>query len=586
MVLLAAALLAPAPCLAQEVLLGCDYLPTVNCIEDFSPYWVLDKWSVARSRDDLRIMRAIGCSCVRLQGFPDSPDERHLDYLNAILPFARDVGLSVHLDIGTTIASAEAYLGRCSGRIESYQFGGGTDGPWDDPVNWPDLQELLDRAGALDPQPRLSVPLRADALRRLRQDAPALFDGLGVVLAAAYDEEADIRGWVAEHVPFLANIVADRSSDDYGPLGADGSYGLGHDKQVWVTEITAGGSRRWGSLVNDGTRAQAWPRLVHFLANAPGRRVTRVYHYCFRDNMAGASPGRGQCGIVRYDGTPTLTTAAFREAALHHARPGSLLQKVSGEIDYLLLEPDQESANLILRLENHSRDIIRGRWAVESPPGMTVTPDARGVRLEPQASYLVGLRADVKQLGPRSHHVFARFECQGEVIYAWGVAFRPEPLTLDSAAPLHEGVAYIPGIDAVARFLARHGEDTGIIAADTDRARECGYRLKIALETMTGVTIPLAVDVPDGGARELLDMPLILVGPTQYAPRAAPASAADAQGWWQAMGPTGLGAVRCPAVLVADARDDQALCAAVYDLIGRLWLKHESEATGLRLTGG
>ena len=589
LVLLAAGLLA-APCAAQEVLFGCDYLPSVSCVEDFSPYWLLDKWSVARSRDDLRIMRAIGCASVRLRGLPETPDERHLQYLDAIVPYARETGLSVHLCIGTTAGSVDAYVRRHKGQVASYQFGDGLTTAWDAPATWASLQQLLDQARRLDPKAQFAVEVRADVLARMRREAPGVFAELDVVPAPVTDDQADVRGWIAEHVQLLPNIVSSETSDDYGPFGANGSYGVGHTKEVWVTGITAGGSPRWGNWVNDGQRAEAWPRLVHVLATAPGRCVTRIYYHCFRDNLSGRALGRGQCGLVRYDGTPDLTTVAFQETAQSHARPGSLLDKVRGEIDYLLLEPGQEQAELQLAFENVSAETIVGAWTVETPPGMSVTPTTRGVRLQPQSQYVVGLRADVKQLGARSHHIFARLESQGEVRYAWGVVCRPEAVELDAALDAYEGVAFVPGIEAAARFLDRHGDDVWLIAADTDMARECAYRLRIVLESMTGVTVPLTIGVPEpedeNEGRDLPGMPAILVGPTPYGPQGSPTAAAATQGWLQDLGPLELQGVPCPAALAINGRDDAGLRAVTYNLIRRLWLHGESEATGLRLLEG
>jgi len=60
----------------KSLLFGVNYLPQVTCVEDFSPYWITDNWTEKRMVTDLKIMKAIGCSCVRYHIYPAPPARR------------------------------------------------------------------------------------------------------------------------------------------------------------------------------------------------------------------------------------------------------------------------------------------------------------------------------------------------------------------------------------------------------------------------------------------------------------------------------------------------------------------------------
>jgi hypothetical protein len=93
----------------------------VHCAEDFSPYWVLDRWTKEHTLADLKIMRAIGSSCIRVHITPPLPGataydrlsdrrtvpttgEKYLELTDPIVESVNALGLRVHFHIGSSLS--------------------------------------------------------------------------------------------------------------------------------------------------------------------------------------------------------------------------------------------------------------------------------------------------------------------------------------------------------------------------------------------------------------------------------------------------------------------------------------------------
>ena len=131
--------------MASEMLFGFCYMPQIIRVEDFSPYWVHDRWTKERTLADLKIMRAIGSSCIRVHITPPVPGatsydrlgdrrtvpitgEKYLELYDLIVQTAHDLGMAIHFDIGSSIsevseASLDGWIPRYRELVSSYQFG-------------------------------------------------------------------------------------------------------------------------------------------------------------------------------------------------------------------------------------------------------------------------------------------------------------------------------------------------------------------------------------------------------------------------------------------------------------------------------
>jgi hypothetical protein len=615
--------------MAREMLLGFLYFPQVERVESFDPWWVLDRWTKERAAADLKIMRAMGSSCMRIHLTPPVPGataydrlndrrvtpitgKRYLEMLDHVVKTARDVGLLVHFDIASSFSevseeSLDGWIPRYRGLVESYQFANEnwslfeTDMQEGSSASFQRFEELLERARRLDPQAKYTADIFAPQVEHIRNRFPRLFDGLDVLSTHPY-YYADHRGWTE---PYLQQLVASHTVGakplpDFPWLPdqilLQKFWGIADfGKPVWVTELVASGDGVWSCLVPDEVQADGWRRAVDGLATCP--LVTRIYHAWFTDKMHSMESGiTHQLGAVRYDGSPKLLTKAFQETAEAYAPADSLVRLLCIEVPAVTAPEGVAGITLTCKISNRGAAPISGRARVELPAGITTATEPFDFALAPGHTLSRDLRLSIGELSETANHVFLRVEASGQTHYGWGVVNRPRPLVLGREKRGLPGIRHLPDTDAVQAFLTRYGDECAIVVGpgalhwDT----ELGYRLKIVLESMRGHPVPLKTWFM---ISEVWDRPLVILGRpeinfiAQLVEMGLPAagraeSLAPGEGFLQVIDrPLGVqigppevtireklvGFHACPAGLYVAGGDAEGTKKAAYELIRRLW---------------
>jgi len=620
------------------MLFGVNDFPQVMCVEDFSPYWITDAWTERRIVEDLRIMKSIGCSCYRLSLYPALPEkgefpgvapEKYVPMLDLIVETCEDLGLKLLLDMDQGVEEhgeegVRFLLGRYRGRVEAYQIGNERyDFPRDDAkLRW--MQGLAELAHSLDPATKISADMFVPDWVRARDEMPELYRQLDMALAHYYSV-TDYRGWndvyLADLLDHLGNprgrtpLQSDTAGEGYDKAtqSFDHPFYAGSwawlDKEVWLTELASHGYWRWGALVDETKRADDWRLVVGAIAEA-GNPVTRIYHHAFRDKMTWREFGRDQSGIVRYDGAPRPVTWAFREMAIELAPPESPLHALECEIERVVAREDSRRVTLDVKLTNKADSRIDARVALELPDGAAVGAATVSTPVVPNGSATWRVPVDVSRLPVGNNHVFARVTIPQGLVYGWGVIAKPGRVEIDPTPviipELSERVAYVQGIEAVQAFVDEYGDRCAIVTGPAlGSDTECGYRLKIVLESIRCANIPLRNSLL---CEPLLRRPLIVVGNPEWnlIARAVEATLPEDRRAASLRPGTGLIQViespfgkksidgrlspqaeaigyyfgSCPAALYIAGPDDAGTQAATYDLIlrtrkGFLSRKHE-----------
>ena len=624
----------------RTILFGTVYLPQITCVEDFSPYWTTDNWTGTRMVTDLRIMKAIGCSSVRFHLYPAIPGkfdfpgvapDKFLPMMDLAVETAQDLGLHVHLDLlqeenEQGEEAIRSYVSRYRGRIDSYQIG---NERWDLPsdperVNW--LQRVLELVHSLDPNATVSADILVPEWMRIRKEMPELYDQLDIGYLHYYPV-TDYRGWNdvyladlldhicnptgRESVTELARSLSPKDLKDFGDHDAksesyDHPFYAGSwawlDKEVWITEISSHGYWRWGSLVAEDKRASDWEKVVDAVAGSKNA-VTRIYHHCFRNKMSWREFGRDQSGLVHYDGSPRPATWAYKKMATKYAPAHSPLRALACDIERVAVPDGGRTVDLKIKLTNKTSADLRGEVALEVPDKATAEEGGLAFSLQPKGSKTWKTRLDVTGLPWGSNHIFARVNIPQGLVYGWGVVSKRTRVRLDTSPTLDPElsphVRCVQGIKAVQTFLDEYGDQCAIV---TGRALgndgEMGYRLKIVLEAMRCIEVPVR---PSILASEVLNRPLIVVGSPEFnlISRVVEMKLPEDQHVCRANPGAGKGLINvvdapfgdmsidgrnspqseavgyffgaCPAALYIAGSDDEGTKAAAYDLILRIW---------------
>jgi hypothetical protein len=624
--------------MAQEMLFGFCYMPQALRVEDFSPYWVLDRWTRERTLADLKIMRAIGASCVRIHITPPVPGataydrlgnrrempingEKYLEMYDLIVQTLHEMGVAIHFDIGSSFsevseASLEGWIGRYRGRVESYQFANENYSVFESDMqeggaaSFERFDRLLAHARRIDPQARFTGDIFPEQLAFMRERYPRLFDGLDVLNTHPY-YIADDRGWtddwiralVAAHTPsapWPADVPWQPEQIFMERFAGIADFG----REIWVTEIAAHADGFWSALVPDEARAAGWRKVAAGLAGCD--QVTRVYYCWLTDKMHTMEAGITQIGAISYDGAPTGLTRAYQEMAEAYAPAGSIVARLLIHVDIARTTPGDSSLAIRLSIVHRGHEPISGHARLELPEGLTGDTAPFAFSLRPEERLDREATLQLRGLPEPHNHIFLRVEAGGQVGYGWSMVSDPRPLALAGDEYALPGVTYRPDLAAVQEFLARHGDECAIVVGpgtghwDTELA----YRLKIVLEMLRDHPIPLrtAFGLPD-----VWDRPLIVVGRPflnfcaqlmEFAlpPDGRAGACQPGHGFVQVVQqPLGepygttwdtspreklLGFHRSPAALYIAGGDDAGTKAAAYDLIRRLW--HPSGSPGLK----
>ncbi|MGQ9683918.1 MAG: hypothetical protein ACUVX9_15405 [Anaerolineae bacterium] len=615
--------------MADEMLFGFCYMPQVLRVEDFGPYWVLDRWTRERTLSDLKIMRAIGASCVRIHITPPVPGataydrlqdrrsvpitgEKYLQMCDLMVHTANDLGMKVHFDIGSSFsevseASLDGWITRYRGLVESYQFGNENYSVFADEMasgetySMDRFRRLLAHARKLDPEATFTADLFTDQLLYLRDHYPDVYEGLGVLNTHPYFSDDD-RGWTDEWVEAIVAVHGNGIPWPFDRLPPGAEHVFLHEfsgiaeleRDVWITEIVAHADGVWSSLVPEEQKAAGWRKLVQGLARC--QRVKRVYYCWLTDKMHALEAGSTQIGAIRYDGAPRPLTEAFREMAETYAAADSLIRRLAVQIEPLDVIAGASAATMTCRLENRGSKPIAGQARWELPRGVSGDSSPFVFSLGAGESLVRGIPLQIGALPETHNHVFLRLEAQGSVHYGWGILRSPRPLTVEKADTGIPSVRHVPDLASVQAFLSRYGDACAVVVGpgtghwDT----ELGYRLKIVIESLRGRDVPI---VTAQRLAEVWDRPLVIVGrpPLNYAafitelglPEGLRAEDLDpGHGFVQVVErplgePLGswacglreklIGFHRCPAGLYIAGGDDEGTKRAAYDLIRRLW---------------
>lgn len=541
----------------KPMLFGVNYLPQVTCVEDFGPYWRTDNWTEKRVVTDMKIMKAIGCSCIRLPLYPaipgklpsnGEPAEKYLPMLDLVVKTAGELGIKVHLDIcedveiGTNGEEGIRFtMNRYKGRIESYQIGNEAYG-WpqsEEQLKW--LQGLVELGHSIDPHAKISADILAPDWAKIRKEHPNLYSELNPALAHYYSV-TDHRGWnqmyINDLVDYLSNPTGRHSAamlsygekkhlKDFGEYDAKaksfdhewytGSYGW-LDKEVWLSEFTAHGYWRWGNLVPEDKRAADLEKVVDAIAEADNH-VTRIYHWCFRDKMSNREFGMGQCGIVRYDGEPRPDTWAFKKMAQKYAWRTSPLSALDCEIDRATVTDGAKTVQLRVTLFNKTGKMLKGKCSLDLPDNTTTRDGHFDFSLPAKGERSWKIPVDVSMTHWGANHAFTKVEIPQGLVYGWGVIAKPKPVEINPISPFAPKdaglVSYPTGVQAVQEFFDKYGDDCAIvIGPGLGNDAEMGSRLKtVMMATRCKGDIPtrsaiLSIDV--------LNRPLIVIGTPEW----------------------------------------------------------------------
>ncbi|NLE99474.1 MAG: hypothetical protein GX601_00700 [Anaerolineales bacterium] len=614
--------------MAKDMLFGFCYMPQLIRVEDFSPYWVLDRWTRENTLTDLKIMRAIGSSCIRVHITPPLPGataydrlsdrrtvpitgEKYLELTDLIVETARALGLRVHFDIGSSLSevseiSIDGWIGRYRGLVESYQFANenyasfATDMTEGRPVTFERYAGLLARARRLDPAAKFTADLFAPQIAYARDHFPELYDGLDILNTHPY-YCTDHRGWTDEWIEALVAVHTRGGSWPDGipwkpeTVMMQNFAGIADfDKELWITETAATGDGFWSALVPDDVEAACWRTGIQALVGC--EQLTRVYWCWFSDKMHSVEAGVTQAGAVNYDRTPTPLTRAFQELAEAHAPAESIVRRLRVELDSITVDAGAREALLTARITNHDQSRVHGRARLEPPEGLSGTSDPFEFTLAPGQTVMREFPLRVGSLPETTNHVFLRVEADGQVHYGWGMVVQPKSVVLASEGLQVPGVRYLPDPEAVQDFLTRYGDQCTVVVGPGSGHWdvELGFRLKTVFGALLGRTVPIKTWFM---IEEVWDRPLIVVGrpalnfiaqiiefglpPESRACALAPGEGfvqmvdrplGDPMGGWNTSPREKLlGFRKCPAALYIAGGDDDGTKKATYDLIRRIW---------------
>ncbi|MFA6134187.1 MAG: hypothetical protein WC869_09265 [Phycisphaerae bacterium] len=591
----------------RPVSYGFNYLPSVELIEHFAPFWIDNRMSRAQMRSDLLMMRAMNCRFVRFHIMPANPardchpgedPQQSVALIDAAVKFAHDLGLHVHYDIWSshrmqiTPEDVRSTVERLRGLVSSYQIG--NEGYWE----WSDdccrhVEKLVEVGRAADPSARWGLDMFPNDLARVRKDFPKLYSMLDVALIHFY-AIGGIGGWEPVYIEQLVahcggkdNRFEQAKGERFVPSEFyEGEYGQ-FDRERWITEITACGYHRYAAHVPEETKAANWQQVAGALVQRTD--LTVIGYHSFRDKMSWREIGTSQCGMVWIDGTPKPSALTFAKMAGRSLPDDDLARWVKVSVTV-------ENGQAVAKLENRSPKPICGNMHLEAFNGIKL--DGAPAELTLPSGGTVEHRAKIASWSASRQtaaHVFATFEAPawtGSVRTAVGWAWpkRPMEVTLNATPELLGGVKYVGGVASVQDFFRRYPNPAIVTGDVIGFEAEMAYRLRSVIQAVTG---QMCDQVATLTAQRVLDKPLIIVGnpSNNYLARViehlAPnecrvlgenrsfLAVIEEPFQVKARSSTianAIGQAFCPACLYVAGADESAIQRATYDLIRRMWL--------------
>lgn len=598
---------------------GFNYLPTVDLVEHFLPFWIQSRVTFDQMRRDLLTMRALHARFVRFHLMPANPLRDSLPGTNALetvaathqaMKFANEIGLDVHLDIwsGNLLAitpdEVALIVRQTREFVQSYQIGNEAYHLWAKPEPpYGHLLRLIKAGKAVDASAGFSVDIWPADLQRLRANCPELYALLDKVLIHFY-ATSDQRGWTPVYVEQLIDFCggANRFAAMKDERFVQSEFYVGtyapFEKEQWITEITGSGYHRYSNVTPEEIKAANWGTVCTAIVERTS--VKRVGHHSFRDKMSWREFGQSQCGVVWMDGSPKPLAAAFSKMAAAELPAEDLGKWVDVTVTL-------DETRAVIAIKNRSEQPVRGELHIETTPELVATPRLQQMVLAPQkvTSYVVDLKTR-PPVNRAVSHLFARFaatdrESRFGVAVGWGILKRERPIELDTASAPFAGVKYVDGIERVREFFKRYPAPAVIFGNIIGFDAEMAYRIRSVLQALGGRFVPIACAAE---ARSLLDNPIIVIGnpernfyaklieaavgaerrvtpdnkafltvistPFQYQNRSSPTSNV-------------IGYAYCPACLYIAGMDDDSIRRAVYDLIRRIWLDNAVKVYERRL---
>ncbi|MDT8390072.1 MAG: hypothetical protein RRC34_06145 [Lentisphaeria bacterium] len=477
----------------RSILTGVNYIPQVGMIEDFSPLWIMDRWTKERMEEDFRIMSSLGMSIVRFHISPSQTDKveypglkpgKYIEMMDAAVEFQETYGITILFDIGSffeglTEDIVRLYVSRYKGRIRYYQMGNEIYEETSDADNFRHMVELIRLARSIDPDARFSSDVKSVDLYRYRETFPDDVAELDFHPIHFYCP-VDHHGWDDVSLDVFRRFCSEGGEVEY-PEGYHKIHwcrGMGFgdlDKPRWVTEACGQGYFRWGNVTPPRVMAEGWKKMMEVSRVENGPEV--VLHHCFRDKMSWREFGIGQSGVVALDGAPKEIAETFKEESLRSMPDTDPRKHV--RISLSNCTPSKAT----IAIENRNMVSIEGSVCVVV--GDHASKDVP-LKLEKHASRTLELDLDPLCLKNGRNNVFVRLKMKNETLWGYGTVTREYDVELEKIAPF-EGVVYPDGLEKIEAFLVRYGKNLPVITGPfTGDECEPGYRLKCVLDHLFG----------------------------------------------------------------------------------------------------
>lgn len=593
---------------------GFNYLPTIELIDHFGPYWIERRCSYEQMRCDLLAMRAMNSRFVRFHIMPANPErdsqpgadpiETPKDMHKAV-EFARLLGMRVHWDISSqdilTITEQEVRdtVSEYEGLVQSYQIGNEPYFCWSASDKYYEhVQKLIAVGKEVDPQAKFSVDIFSTDLAYMRKNFAGLYTMLDMVMIHYYSMD-DTRGWSDVYIEQLVhyaggkdNRFQDLRDENFIEIEFyPGTYG-DFDKDIWITETTGAGFHRYAGQVDEDLKARNWEKVCRAVAERTD--VTLLAHHCVRDKMSWREFGTSQCGVMNVDGSPKPLAYAQQKMA-HASLPDSDLAKW---VDVSLSVQNQA---LQLTLENKLERELRGELSFDGVGSIRANSKPTTITLAANSTSTLSI--PLTYLHPdrcANSQVFCLFrakewesECDNAV--GWVSVRREQEFAVDLDVKPLKGVRYPTGVEAVQDFFKRFSNPTVISGGLIDFDAEMAYRLKSVIGAKSGLVVDTAAIVNAG---QYLDRPLVIVGNPEHnyyaqlvewlAPPECRVSAENPSfvavikepfhpHQWASSVANAIGYAYCPACIYVAGIDERHIQRAAYDLIRRLWTSKDVE---------
>lgn len=588
---------------------GFNYLPTIDLVEDFSPYWIKNNLKIEIIKRDLLTMRALNMRFVRFHIIPANPArdpfpgidiETFNETIIESIRYAHTIGLKAHIDIWSenimniTENEVQRLVSKLKGVVNSYQIGNETYFIWkksDDAYKH--IAELIKAGRAEDPAAKFSIDIFCEDLENLKNKFPEIYEMLDMNLIHYYSMD-DITGWTDVYIEELIYHCGGTKStktidkNRYVPREFyNGSYGFSQ-KEKWLTEFTAAGYHRFAGQTSETLKAKSLEVLCRELVNKT--ELTVIGHHCFRDKMSWREFGQSQCGMINIDGSPKTSVFAFQKMA-RISLPGDDLSKW---VETKLAIDDQI---LTVSIENKSDKKISGTIKIEVSPEIKLATERIIDSLDISPGKTKELNFKITDASSKAtSHIHALFTAKAwgsasNTSAAWLCLEKRVPLQFDATTPVFSGVKYNDNtFNDIIKFFESYDEIAIITGNLSGFDMEMAYRLKCVINAKTGIRVHLAATV---NAREFLDKPLIVIGNPQNDYYARLIESMESENHKISIGNKAFikvikepfkfrerfgtiakatGFLYSPAAIYIAAIDDNNMKAAVYDLIKRIWV--------------